>query len=72
MNVQPSAPAPKRLSWCLNAVHEPPEGVWLETKMHDSRGVHHHEDLRCTGTQWERRDGANVYYRPTHWLHLDA
>lgn len=46
----------------------PPEGVAVETKIDDSKGVRNECVLRRKGRLWFVPDmSIYVYYQPTHW-----
>lgn len=45
-----------------------PEGVTVETKIDDERGVRNVTKLNRSGKLWFTPDGIMyVYYTPTHW-----
>jgi hypothetical protein len=45
-----------------------PEGVSLETKIDDARGIRNVQLLKRMGNLWWFPDGSMyVYYVPTHW-----
>lgn len=44
-----------------------PEGVFLETKIHDADGERNHAYLKRQGNLYFMKGGMYVYYRPTHW-----
>jgi len=47
---------------------EAPNGVVVETKLHDEKGERNHGLLKRQGNLWFTPDGAMyVYYTPTHW-----
>lgn len=46
----------------------PPEGLVVDTKIHDEKGVRNETQLYRKGNLWFLRDGSMyVYYTPTHW-----
>jgi hypothetical protein len=48
-----------------------PEGVTVETKIDDGKGVRNVQDLRRWGRLWWFTDGSMyVYYQPTHWREI--
>jgi hypothetical protein len=48
-----------------------PEGVAVETKIDDGKGVRNVQDLRRWGSLWWFTDGSMyVYYQPTHWREI--
>jgi hypothetical protein len=48
-----------------------PEGVAVETKIDDEKGVRNLQDLRRWGSLWWFTDGSMyVYYQPTHWREI--
>ena len=48
-----------------------PEGVAVETKIDDGKGVRNVQDLRRWGQLWWFTDGSMyVYYEPTHWREI--
>jgi hypothetical protein len=48
-----------------------PEGVTVETKIDDGKGVRNVQDLRRWGSLWWFTDGSMyVYYQPTHWREI--
>ncbi len=49
----------------------PPDGLVVETKIDDSKGVRNEQTLKRQGNLWFYPDGSMyVYYRPTHWRSL--
>lgn len=45
-----------------------PEGVVLDTKIHDEHGERNRAQLKRIGRLWFLPDGSMyVYYWPTHW-----
>jgi len=54
--------------WVACAKEKAPEGVLVETKVHDARGERNVQNLTRRGNLWWTPDGAMyVYYTPTHW-----
>lgn len=53
----------------LNVIDQPPpEGVVVETKIDDQRGVRNEQPLKRSGSLWFFPDASMyVYYTPTHW-----
>ncbi|MCC7375370.1 MAG: hypothetical protein IT581_12015 [Verrucomicrobiales bacterium] len=52
-------------------VETAPDGVRVETKIHDEQGVRNVTDLVRKGSLWWFPDmSMYVYYRPTHWRSL--
>ena len=48
--------------------HSAPDGVVVETKIHDGDGARNQTQLKRSGNLWWFPDGSMyVYYRPTHW-----
>lgn len=48
----------------------PPDGVELETKIHDDNGLRNEQTLVFHGGLWWFPDKSMyVYYSPTHWRH---
>jgi hypothetical protein len=49
-------------------INTAPEGVEVDTKIHDRDGVRNHQTLVRRGQLWFLPDGSMyVYYTPTHW-----
>ena len=47
---------------------EAPEGIVVDTKIDDSKGVRNEQPLKRQGNLWFYPDGwMYVYYTPTHW-----
>lgn len=45
-----------------------PEGVIVQTKIHDAHGERNVQALKRSGRLWFVPDGSMyVYYTPTHW-----
>lgn len=56
---------------CYAAI--PAEGVVVETKIEDRKGVRNVQALKRVGNLWFVPDGSiYVYYCPTHWRPLPA
>lgn len=54
--------------WTPTKTDLPPEGVEVETKIHDSNGCRNEQTLKRQGRPWFFPDGSMyVYYVPTHW-----
>ena len=50
-----------------------PDGVPVETKIENDRGIRNEQLLVKRGNLWWFVDGSMyVYYRPTHWRRNDA
>lgn len=55
-----------RLEW--RPITTAPEGVTVQTKVDDARGIRNIQPLRRSGGLWFFPDGKMyVYYEPTHW-----
>lgn len=52
--------------WTACSDRLPPDGVIVDTKIDDARGVRNEQPLKRSGSLWFLEDGY-VYYRPTHW-----
>jgi hypothetical protein len=51
-------------------IDKAPEGVVVETKIHDDCGCRNEGKLKRRGRLWWFPDGSMyVYYVPTHWRH---
>lgn len=51
----------------------PPNGLLVETKIDDAKGVRNVYTLRRRGNLWFTPDEAMyVYYAPTHWRLLES
>lgn len=49
----------------------PPNGVVVETKIDDDKGVRNVQTLKKSGNLWWYPDGSMyVYYTPTHWRYI--
>jgi hypothetical protein len=58
-------------AWVAVAGQLPPEGVAVDTKIDDERGVRNEQPLKRVGRLWFFTDGSMyVYYEPTHWRPL--
>jgi hypothetical protein len=54
--------------WIRTNAELPPDGVTVETKIDDRRGVRNEQTLKRLGRLWFFPDGSMyVYYVPTHW-----
>lgn len=54
--------------WIRCSAQLPTEGVPVETKIDDAKGVRNVSDLMRQGRLWFFPDGSMyVYYEPTHW-----
>jgi len=50
-----------------------PDGVLVETKIHDERGERNHQQMkRQGGLWWINGRGIYAYYVPTHWKHISG
>lgn len=59
--------------WTLTADRRPDEGVEVETKIEDDRGIRNQQPLVRQGRLWFFPSGEMyVYYTPTHWRPLGA
>jgi hypothetical protein len=57
-----------RAFWNIASQVLAPEGVEVETKIHDKDGERNVQTLRRRGRLWWIPDGSMyVYYTPTHW-----
>jgi hypothetical protein len=55
-------------AWQEVAFDPPPNGVPVETKIHDGAGERNHAVLKRSDRLWFLPDGSMyVYYTPTHW-----
>lgn len=51
----------------------PPEGLPVNTKIHDATGCRNEQSLKRQGRLWFFPDGSMyVYYTPTHWRYEAA
>ncbi len=64
------APATKdRTGWL--PIYTAPDGVLVNTRIDDGRGIRNEQPLKRSGRLWWLADGAMyVYYDPTHWKPL--
>lgn len=54
--------------WTHVALALPGDGMIVDTKIHDGRGVRNETKLKLVGNLWYFPDGSMyVYYNPTHW-----
>jgi hypothetical protein len=59
------------LNWTRAIDALPPDGVVVDTKTHDHRGVRNHMKLKRVGSLWFLPDGSmHVYCEPTDWRHV--
>jgi hypothetical protein len=59
--------------WTPTAEKRPDEGVAVETKVDDAKGVRNVQPLKRLGNLWFFPDGSMyVYYTPTHWRYAQA
>lgn len=59
--------------WISRFTAIPADGVVVETKVHDRKGVRNVQALKRVGNLWFVPDGSiYVYYCPTHWRPLAA
>lgn len=59
--------------WNPTLTNPPPDGVVVETKIDDGKGVRNIQELKRQGRLWFLPDGSMyVYYTPTHWKELNA
>lgn len=57
--------------WIETAKQLPPDGVVVQTKIDDSKGVRNETTLKRQGNLWFVPDGSMyVYYTPTHWREI--
>jgi hypothetical protein len=58
-------------NWTSVDFVKPPEGVVVETKIDDNKGLRNEATLLRRGNLWFVPDGSMyVYYTPTHWRYL--
>jgi hypothetical protein len=56
------------MKWIPTAQQLPPEGVVVNTKIDDSKGVRNVQTLKRKANLWFYPDDSMyVYYTPTHW-----
>lgn len=56
------------MKWNETIKELPPEGLVVDTKIDDEKGVRNEGKLKRRGNLWWFDDGSMyVYYRPTHW-----
>jgi hypothetical protein len=59
--------------WIACQERLPPEGLVVQTRIDDSRGVRNTQELKRRGRLWFVPDGSiYVYYEPTHWKSAEA
>ncbi len=57
-----------RAAWIRAIDERPPEGILVETKIDDDRGVRNETTLIWSRNLWWFPDmSMYVYYTPTHW-----
>lgn len=49
----------------------PPEGVFVHTKISDSKGDRSEQQMKRKGNLWFSKDGMYAYYAPTHWAYVE-
>lgn len=55
-------------TWISTKLMVPENGVIVDTKIDDSKGVRNEQKLKRQGRLWFFPDGSMyVYYTPTHW-----
>lgn len=62
--------ASNQREWIACLYQRPPEGIKVETKIDDEKGVRNEQPLYFLRGLWwsgEGRDAMYVYYNPTHW-----
>lgn len=56
------------MEWIKVSEKLPPEGIAVETKLDDSKGIRNMQKLIRKGRLWFYPNGSMyVYYTPTHW-----
>jgi hypothetical protein len=59
--------------WTEVSKMRPPDGMVVETKIDDGKGVRNEQQLKRQGRLWFFPEGdMYVYYTPTHWRQLEA
>lgn len=58
--------------WKLITASDPPEGVYVLTKIDDERGPRNEQVMRRQGQLWFGRGGMYVYYEPTHFKAVET
>lgn len=59
------------MSYRWNPINSAPDGVVVNTKIDDEKGVRNEQKLKKSGNLWYFPDGSMyVYYQPTHWADL--
>lgn len=54
--------------WVRVLDHLPANGIIVDTKIDDEKGVRNEQELKRQGWLWFMPDGSMyVYYTPTHW-----
>jgi len=60
--------ARKQQTWFETERSLPRDGVVVDTKVDDAKGVRNEQPLKRSGNLWFFPDGSMyVYYTPTHW-----
>lgn len=56
------------VTWTETKDDLPPDGIVVETKVHDEHGCRNEQKLKRQGRLWFFPDGSMYcYYTPTHW-----
>lgn len=54
--------------WIATVDQLPGEGIVVDTKFDDAKGLRNEQPLKRLGNLWFFEDGSMyVYYTPTHW-----
>lgn len=53
-----------------NTIDTAPEGIEVETKIDDERGVRNVQTMTRSGNRWFISSSMYAYYTPTHWRHV--
>lgn len=53
--------------WVKITDKQPPQNVFVVTKIDDGNGVRNEQKLKFVHNLWWSDDGMYVYYAPTHW-----
>lgn len=68
MTLQKRAETQKAITWIACKDKLPVDGLIVETKIDDEKGVRNVQSLKRQGFLWFFPDGSMyVYYVPTHW-----
>jgi len=59
------------MKWILIEFVPPPQGVFIQTKIDDKDGARNFQEMKFEKNLWWTDDGMYVYWRPTHWAHVD-